>query len=61
MQIRDVFIFHLSPYQFGVVCKKSYEIMVHGIQATLNAHPNWVMFHVDIINALNIILHKVIF
>jgi len=39
----DVFAIHLSPHQFGVAIKGGYEVMVHGIQATLDVHPNWVV------------------
>lgn len=60
LQFCDVFTFHLSPYQFGVIVKKGYEIMIHGIRATLDARPNWVMFEVDIINAFNAISCKLI-
>jgi hypothetical protein len=35
--------------------------MVHGIQATLDVHPNWVVFQVDIMNAFNSISQKTIF
>jgi hypothetical protein len=33
--------------------------MVHGIRATLNVHPNWMLLQVE--NAFNIVSHKVIF
>jgi hypothetical protein len=56
-----VFVSHLSPYQFGVAVKKGCEVVVHGIQPTLDAHFNWVLLHVDIANTFNIISHKAMF
>jgi hypothetical protein len=41
-QFHDAFAFHLSPHQFGVAIKGGYEVMMQGIHATLNVHPNWV-------------------
>jgi hypothetical protein len=38
-----VFVYHLSPYQFGVVVKGGGEVMIHGITAILDAQPNWVV------------------
>jgi hypothetical protein len=40
LQFHDVFAFHLSPYQFGVVVKSDCEVMVYGIWATMDAHSN---------------------
>jgi hypothetical protein len=56
-----VFTSHLSFYQFGVVVKGGCEAMVHGIQVTLDAHPNWVVLQVNIANTFKTILCKVIF
>jgi hypothetical protein len=61
MQFCDVFTFHLSPYQFWVVVKRGCEVMVHGIRITLYAHFDWVVLQVDIANASNTCLCKVIF
>lgn len=52
---------HLSPYQFGVMVKGGCEAMVHGIRIILYAHFDWVVLQVDIVNAFNIGLCKVIF
>jgi hypothetical protein len=57
----DAFTSHLSPYQFEVVVKRGCEVVVDGIQATLDAHLDWVVFQVDIVNIFNTILCKVIF
>jgi len=35
--------------------------MIHNIQATLDAHLDWVVLQVNIINIFNTILHKAIF
>ncbi len=61
LQFHDVFVFHLSPYQFGVVVRGGCETMVHCIQATLDAHPNWVVHQVDIVIIFNTISCKAIF
>ncbi len=37
-------LFHFSLYQFKVAVKRGCEAMVHGIRATLDVHPNWVVF-----------------
>ncbi len=61
LQFRDVFVFHLSPYQFGVVVKNGCEAVVHGIRATLDGHHDWVVLQIHIANAFNTISRKVIF
>ncbi len=61
LQFCDVFVFHLSPYQFEVVVGGGYEVVLHGIWATLDAHLDWVVLHVDIANAFNTISRKTIF
>jgi hypothetical protein len=61
LQFCDVFVFHLSPYQFGVAVRRGCEVMIHNIHATLDAHLDWVVFQVDIINVFHTILHKTIF
>jgi hypothetical protein len=35
--------------------------MIHGIWTALYVHPDWVVFQLDVSNAFNTILHKVIF
>jgi hypothetical protein len=35
--------------------------MMHNIQIILYVHPQWVVLHIDIVNAFNIISRKVIF
>ncbi len=34
---------------------------MHGIWVILDAHPNWVVFEVDVVNIFNTISHKSIF
>ncbi len=60
LQFCDVFVSHLSPYHFGVAVRKGCEAMIHNIQATLDAHLDWVVLQVNIINTFNTILHKTI-
>jgi hypothetical protein len=43
LQFHDVFTFHLSPYQFGVLVKGGFVAMVHDIRITLDAHFDWVV------------------
>jgi hypothetical protein len=56
---------HLLPtchhISLGWWLKKGCEAMVHGIWATLDAHPNWVVLEVDIVNVFNTISRKAIF
>jgi hypothetical protein len=61
MQFCDVFISHLSPFQFGVVVKKGCEVVVHGIRINFDGHTNWVVLQINLTNAFNTISHKVIF
>ncbi len=55
MQFHDAFAFHLSPYLFTMVIKRGCEVVIHGIEAILDAPSNWVVFEVDIVNAFNTI------
>jgi hypothetical protein len=41
--------------------EKGCEAVVHGIWATLDAHLNWVVLEVDIVNDFNTIKRKAIF
>ncbi len=61
LQLQDTIFAHLSPHQFGVTVKGGCEAVVHVIQPTLDAHPDWVVLQVDFANALNIISYQVIF
>jgi hypothetical protein len=56
-----VFSLHFLPHQFGVVVKGEREDVVHGIQTILDIHPNWVVLHVDIMNAFHSISCATIF
>jgi hypothetical protein len=60
-QLWDVFSFHLSFHQFGVVIKGRCEVVVHIIRVVLNVHPDWVVLQVDVVNIFNFMLHKAIF
>jgi hypothetical protein len=55
IQFHDAFAFHLSPYLFTMVIKRGCEVVIHGIEAILDAPSNWVVFEVDIVNAFNTI------
>jgi hypothetical protein len=35
--------------------------MIHGIKCTLDLHPNWVVFQLDVVNVFNLVLRKIIF
>jgi len=52
---------HLLLRQFGVVVKGGCEVMVHGIQAILSVHLDWVVLQVDVVNAFHSILCKAVF
>ncbi len=60
-QFHDVFTLHFLPHQFGVVVKDECEDVVHGVQIILDIHPNWVVLHVDIMNAFRSISCTTIF
>jgi hypothetical protein len=53
--------FHLLPHQFGKVVRGDCKAVVHGIQATFDVHPNWVVLQVNVMNIFNTILHETIF
>jgi hypothetical protein len=44
---------HFSCHQFGVSIRDGCETVVHGVQTTLDLHPNWVVLHVNVHNAFN--------
>jgi hypothetical protein len=37
------------------------KIMVHGVQAMLNLHPNWLVLQVDVYNIFNLVSQLTIF
>ncbi len=49
------------PHEFGVVTKGGCEIIIHGIRSNLDFHLNWVVFQLDMTNAFNLVLRRVIF
>jgi hypothetical protein len=55
------YLAHLFAHQFAVVVRGGFKVMVHDIQIVLNAHPNWVVLQVDVVNKFNFISHKAIF
>jgi hypothetical protein len=56
-----MFFFHLLPHQFGGAVTGGCKVVVHGIQAVLDVHPNWVVLQVNVMNIFNTILHETIF
>ncbi|KAL2610702.1 hypothetical protein R1flu_029275 [Riccia fluitans] len=52
---------HFSPLQFGVAMHGGCKIIIHGLQATLDLHPDWVVLQVDIKNAFNTISREALF
>jgi len=61
LKFYDVFASHLSPYQFGMAIRRGCEAMVHGLQAILDAHLDWLVLQVDIASVFNTISCKAIF
>jgi hypothetical protein len=49
------------PHQFGAAIKGNYEIVIHNIKCTLDLHPNWIAFQLDVANAFNSLSRRVIF
>ncbi len=60
-QFFETFATHFSPCQFGVVTKCGCEIIIHSIRCTLDLHPNWVAFQLDVANTFNSMLRGFIF
>ncbi|KAL2609230.1 hypothetical protein R1flu_027803 [Riccia fluitans] len=61
LQFRATFSYHFEPWQFGVATHGGCETIVHGLQATLDLHPDWVVLQLDIWNAFNIVSREAIF
>jgi hypothetical protein len=40
LQFRNAFATHFSPHQFKIATKGERETIIHGIQCTLDLHPN---------------------
>jgi hypothetical protein len=49
------------PRQFGISTKGGYEPIIHNSICTLDLHPNWVVFQLDLANAFNLVSIGVIF
>ncbi|KAL2643392.1 hypothetical protein R1flu_010979 [Riccia fluitans] len=43
LQFRATFSDHFEPWQFGVATRGGCETIVHGLRATLDLHPDWVL------------------
>jgi hypothetical protein len=43
IQFKDIIVKHFSPHLFGVRIHGKCEIVVHGVQAMLNLHLDWVV------------------
>jgi hypothetical protein len=61
MYFLNVFASQLSPYQFEVTIKGGCEVVVHGIQTTLDAHCDSMVLQVDIVNTFNTLSRIAIF
>jgi hypothetical protein len=61
LQFCEAFVTHFSPHQFGVTTKGGCEVVIHDIKYTLEFHPNWVVFQLDLTNAFNLVSKWVIF
>jgi hypothetical protein len=49
------------PHQFGVATKGGCESIIHDIKCIVDLHPDWLVFQLDVANAFNSVLRKVIF
>jgi len=56
LQFWDAFATHFSPHQFIITTKGGCEVVIHGIWCTLDLHPNWVVFQLNVANAFNLML-----
>ncbi|KAL2630334.1 hypothetical protein R1flu_015020 [Riccia fluitans] len=61
LQFRATFFNHFEPWQFGVATGGGCETIVHGLRATLDLHPDWVVLQLDIRNAFNTVSREAIF
>ncbi|KAL2649812.1 hypothetical protein R1flu_017940 [Riccia fluitans] len=61
LQYRDAFAAHFEPWQFAMATPDSCETIVHGLWATFDLHPDWIVLQIDIRNAFNTISREVIF
>jgi hypothetical protein len=55
LQFKDTFIEYFSPHQFGVTTLGGCKTMVHGVKATLNLYPKWVVLQMDVRNAFYLV------
>jgi hypothetical protein len=60
LQFRDAFVKHFASNQFEVATKGDCEIVIHGIQCTLDLYPNWVVLQLDMANTFNLVSKEVI-
>ncbi|KAL2608417.1 hypothetical protein R1flu_026990 [Riccia fluitans] len=60
-QFQEALADHFSPLQFGVAMRGGCETIIHGLRATLDLHPDWVVLQVDIQKAFNIVSWEALF
>ncbi|KAL2650793.1 hypothetical protein R1flu_018921 [Riccia fluitans] len=61
LQFRATFSDHFEPWQFGVATRGGCETIVHGLQAIVDLHPDWMVLQLDIQNAFNTVSREAIF
>ncbi|KAL2644887.1 hypothetical protein R1flu_012474 [Riccia fluitans] len=52
---------HFSPLEFGMARHGGCKTIIHGLHATLDLHPDWIVLQVDIQNAFNTISWEALF
>ncbi len=60
-QFHETFTTYFSSHQFGIATKGGCETIIHAIKCTSDLHPNQVVFQLDVANAFNSLLRRVIF
>jgi len=60
-QFYETFAIHFSPHQFGISTKGGFKVVIHDIRCTLDLHFDWVILQLNVANAFNSVLKRVIF
>jgi hypothetical protein len=60
LQFCEAFATQFSPHEFGDVIKGGCETIIHNIRCTLDLHPNSIILQLDVVNAFNLVLKRVI-
>ncbi|KAL2653572.1 hypothetical protein R1flu_021700 [Riccia fluitans] len=60
-QFRETLADHFSPLQFGIAMLGGCETIIHGLRATLDLHPDWIVLQVDIQSAFNTVSREALF